>query len=73
MRSATLHFLDYALPWFLRCDAFTVVCGGILLHGEEAVESKCATEDNSVHFEEVLGRAPAMRHVDEGCCYRLQC
>ena len=40
MRSVTLHFLDYALPWFLRCDAFTVACGGTLLQGEEAVEGK---------------------------------
>ena len=40
MRSATLHFLDYALPWFLRCDAFTVACGGTLLQGEEVVEGK---------------------------------
>ena len=40
MRLATLHFLDYALQWFLRCDAFTVACAGALLQGEEAVEGK---------------------------------
>ena len=40
MRSAAMDFLDYALPWFLRCDAYTVACGGTLLQGEEAVEGK---------------------------------
>ena len=40
MRSATLHFLDYALSWFLRCDAFAVACGGTLLQAGEDVEGK---------------------------------
>ena len=40
MRSATLRFLDYALPRFLRCDAFTVACGSTLLLAGEAVEGK---------------------------------
>ena len=31
MKSATLHFPDYSLPWILRCDASMVACGGTLL------------------------------------------
>ena len=40
MRSATLRFLDYALPPFRRCNAFTVACGSTLLLAGEAVEGK---------------------------------
>ena len=35
LKSATLHFPDYSLPWTLRCDASTVACGGTLLQERE--------------------------------------
>ena len=40
MKSATLHFPDYTLPWTLRCDASMVACGGTLLQIREASDGK---------------------------------
>ena len=42
MKSATLHFPDYTLPWTLRCDASTVACGGTLLQVRESQVGKPA-------------------------------
>ena len=43
MKSATLHFPDYSLPWILRCDASMVACGGTLLQIRYCETSKSST------------------------------
>jgi hypothetical protein len=42
MSSATLHFPDYSLRWYLRCDASNQACGGTLLqeHVDPVTEAK---------------------------------
>jgi hypothetical protein len=46
MSSATLHFPDYSLQWYLHCDASNQACGCILL--QEHVDPVTKTEELQV-------------------------